>query len=198
MKKVLFIAIFSLSFAVISNAQIGVKAGMNFAKMSGFNLDNEKILTNIHAGVFMDKDIIPLLNLRFGLNYSPKGFKYDVDSENYGQGTFNYIEIPVLAKVKLGPLYALGGFYGAYALNGKFEWTELGEDGSEDVNFSDDEISQLDYGMMFGLGMQIGLGPLHVFGQVDYSYGLKNLNTGDGDDIKNSVIGVSVGVLIGM
>ena len=198
MKKILFVAIFSLSFVVVSNAQIGVRAGMNFAKTDGINLDNEKFLTNFHLGAFMDKDIIPLLKLRFGLNYSPKGFKYDTDDDNNSQTVYNYLEIPILAKIKLGPLYALGGVYGAYALNGQTEGVVAGVNVDGEVDFDVSNISKSDYGMMFGIGMQVGLGPLHVFGQVDYSYGLKNLNEGIGDDIKNNVIGVSVGVLIGM
>ncbi|MBN2757820.1 MAG: PorT family protein, partial [Bacteroidales bacterium] len=122
----------------------------------------------------------------------------ELDADNYMQSTLNYLEIPILAKVKLGPVYALGGVYGAYALNGKNEISVLGITDSQDINFDDSEISKLDYGMTFGLGVQVGLGPVHVFAQADYSFGLKNINTSDGDAAKNNVIGVSVGILLGM
>jgi len=69
---------------------------------------------------------------------------------------------------------------------------------SNDIDFDVDEISRFDYGMKFGLGFQLGLGPIHAFAEIDYSFGLYNLNkVATEDEIKNSVIGVSIGVLLG-
>ncbi|MBN1253100.1 MAG: hypothetical protein JXR51_02465, partial [Bacteroidales bacterium] len=67
MKKIFLLVVFSLSLAALSTAQFGVKAGMNFAKMSGAEIDglDQVSLNNFHAGVFMEKDIIPLINIRF-------------------------------------------------------------------------------------------------------------------------------------
>jgi len=198
MKKTLLLVTLSLLVSMSSMAQFGIKAGMNLAKMSDIDSDNEKFLNNFHFGVFMDKDIVPLLDLRFGLNYSPKGYRVEADDDNYAKATLNYLEIPVLAKVKLGPLYALGGVYGAYALNGKTELAIAGNVDKDDIDFDNSETSKMDFGMMFGLGVQFGLGPVHIFAQGDYSFGLMNLNTGEGDASKNSVVGVSVGVILGM
>ncbi len=198
MKKALLLITLGLLLGFSSKAQIGVKAGMNFAKMSGTNLANttEVSLNSFQFGVFTHKDLIPLLKIRVGLEYAPKGTKYE-DGSSYLQTTFNYLELPVLARVKLGPVYALGGFYGGYALNGKNENNITGIDNS-DVDFDVDELSRWDYGMKFGLGFQLGLGPIHAFVETDYSFGFQNINkTAGGDDIKNSVIGVSVGVLLG-
>ena len=197
MKKTILLVALSLVMGFSAKAQLGIKAGVNFSKMSNVNSSDEKFLYNLQAGVFMDKDIIPLVDLRFGLNFSPKGSRVEVDADNYVRSTISYLEIPVLAKVKLGPVYALGGFYGAYALNGNTELMLVGIETNTEIDFDNAELSKLDFGMTFGLGVQFGIGPLHIFAQTEYSLGMKNLNTVVGDEVKNSVIGVSIGVLLG-
>ncbi|MDF1547825.1 MAG: porin family protein [Bacteroidales bacterium] len=199
MKKIAFIFLAALligNFQAI--AQIGGKIGYNFAKQSGQETPgmSEKSLNNVMFGVFLDKDLIPLLDLRVGLEYSPKGTRFELD-DLYIQGTYSYLEIPVQAKIKLGPVYALGGVYGAYALKGKSENNLLGVVVETDVDFDNAEMKRFDYGMKFGAGFQLGLGPLHAFAQVEYGIGLQNLNKGDGDAIKNNVLTGSVGVILG-
>ncbi len=198
MKKtllVLFIAIFAISYQ--TKAQLGFKLGYNFAKQSGTDAPgmSEKSLNNLILGAFYEKDLIPLLGLRIGAEYSPKGTKFE-GGGFYTQAKINYLEIPIQAKVKLGPVYALGGVYGAYALGGKYESDIPGQEDS-DIKF-DKDYKRLDYGMKFGAGFQTGLGPLHVFAQGEYSFGLADINdSGAGDAIKNSVICVSAGVVLG-
>ncbi len=200
MKKLVIIA---LLFFIIgtdqSHAQLGIKLGYNFAKLGGKDLTqgySEKSLNNFHAGIFFDKDLIPLIDIRVGLDYSPKGFK-EVNGDLYNQVKLNYLELPILAKLKLGPVYGLGGFYGAYAINGENKAHLLGIDITEAVEFDTDKINRFDAGMKFGLGFQIGLGPVHVFAQTEYSFGLMNVSSKDNTDYKNNVFGVAAGVLLG-
>lgn len=189
MKKIilLFVTFFAISF--VSNAQFGIKAGMNFAKMT----DADNTVNNFQAGIFWDKNLIPLLKFRIGLDYSPKGGEYELMGASVSTTNINYMELPVLAKVKLGPVYGLGGFYGAYALNGTT--TALGIE--KDIDFNN--ISRWDAGMKFGLGAQFKLGPAGAFIQGAYSFGFMDLNTtGLGNELKNTgVLSFSVGVLLG-
>jgi hypothetical protein len=187
-----------ISFSI--HAQLGLQIGYNMAKMIGAEVPvgaSEKYLGNISGGAFFEKDIIPFLDIRIGVMYSPKGMRWEVDNDNSLKATLNYIEVPVLAKIKIGPVYALGGAYGAYALNGKSKFTAAGIETKTDIDFDADEIKRFDYGLKFGLGAQAGLGPIHLFAQVEYTFGLQNINDGQGDEMKNSVIGASAGVLIG-
>ncbi len=189
MKKIILLVVAFFAVSFVSKAQFGIKAGMNFAQMSEAN----NTVDNFQAGIFWDKDLIPLLKFRIGLDYSPKGGEYELLSSATASTKINYLELPVLAKVKLGPVYGLGGFYGAYAMNGKTTIGSL----EEDVDF--DYISHWDAGMKFGLGFQLKLGPVGAFVQGGYSFGFVNLNTsGLGEELKNtSVLSFSLGILLG-
>ncbi len=211
MKKLLLVTLVAVfAFSYNANAQIGVKLGYSFArqtehiaKMPGVNLDDyKKSLNSFCAGIFFDKDLAPLLDLRVGLDFAPKGLKLKKDEVDVSS-KINYLEIPILAKVKLGPVYGLGGVYGAYALNGKFSGKLPGFAGKfieidEDLNFDDKGAKRMDYGLKFGAGLQMGLGPLHAFAQVEYSYGLANISQVKDVSTHNSVLAVTVGVLFGM
>ncbi len=235
MKKFLLLTLVALfAFNYQANAQIGVKLGYNFAKQTnetetlsdlkaaGIDLEyNKKTLNSMSFGIFYDKDIIPLLDIRLGLEFSPKGTKtkndkFDAEIKN----KINYLEVPVLAKVKVGPVYALGGFYGAYAMNGKIDSKfkkiddlieKMGGIGevigekvksklkeNKDMNFDDKGTKRMDYGVKFGAGFQMGLGPVHAFAQVEYSYGLANISNIEGINTHNSVLALTVGVILGM
>ncbi len=188
MKKITLLLALITIISVSSFAQFGIKAGMNFAKMT----DADNSINNFQAGVFWDKGFIPLLKFRIGLDYSPKGGSYDVVGVTTTDINMNYLELPVLAKVKLGPVYGLGGFYGAYAMNGTT--TVIGVE--TDVNF--DNVSRWDAGMKFGLGAQFKLGPLGAFIQGGYSFGFVDLDKTGTDEMKNTgVLSFSVGVLLG-
>jgi len=188
MKKITLLLVFITIISIPSFAQFGVKAGMNFAKMT----DLDESLSNFQGGIFWDKDFIPLLDFRVGLDYSPKGGSLS-DANSSIETQLNYLELPVMAKLKLGPVYALGGLYGAYAMSGTYTILNV----EEDLDF--DNVSRWDAGMKFGLGFQLKLGPIGAFIQGGYSFGFVDLNKSSaGGELKNtSVLSVSVGVLLG-
>jgi len=202
-KSIFFIAVI-FTFSLNINAQLGVYLGYNLAKVDGSVAPlpslSEKKLSNLSMGIFFDKDIIPLIDIRLGLMYSPKGSRF-VDGDSYAKTTINYIEIPLQAKLKIGPVYALGGIYGGMALNGKVK--NLYSNGvlivgsDRDLDFKSDDYKKLDYGLKFGAGFQFGIGPVHIFAQGDYSFGLMNIHDAQGAEWKNNVIGVSTGLILG-
>ncbi len=213
MKKFLLVTLVAVfAFSYNANAQIGVKLGYSFARQTGeaakmgtIKLDDyKKSLGSFCAGVFFDKDIAPLIDLRLGLDYAPKGVKFEGDNLDIGDSKINYLEVPVLAKVKLGPVYGLGGVYAAYAMNGKYSLNIPGMLGDKlkkiegDYKFDDNDMKRMDFGLKFGAGLQVGLGPLHAFAQVEYSYGLSDISKVDNVSIHNSVLAITAGILLGM
>ena len=195
--KVLLILAVVLPLSIQAKAQLGVQIGQNFSKIDGNTVANydEKYLTSFSGGVYFDKDLIPLIDLRIGAFYSPKGSHF-ASGDYYNKTILNYIEVPVQAKIKVGPVYALGGAYGAYALNGSFDVLDATSETSVEMDFEADQFRKEDYGLKFGLGFQIGLGPLHIFVQGDYSMGLLDIYNGDAV-YKNKNIGAYAGVSLG-
>ena len=192
----MFIAVFAISSQ--TNAQLGVKLGYNFAKISGADGSgtDEKSVNNVLLGAFFEKDLIPLLDLRVGAEFSPKGIRLEGGGD-FDQIKINYLEIPVQAKLKIGPVYALGGVYGAFALKGENEYEYSGVGGTDEIDFDDWELKKFDYGMKFGGGFQFGFGPLKAYTQAEYSFGLQNISKTDGEEWKNNVFSVSAGVVVG-
>jgi hypothetical protein len=199
-KFTLLIAAFALMFSLQTKAQLGIQVGYNFSKIDGYEWSgaDEKYLPNLCAGLFFEKDLVPFLDLRVGALYSPKGSRY-TQGDLYQKVFLNYIEVPLQVKAKVGPLYALAGGYGGYALNGKvkskYDNGGLVLESDEDIDFDDDQVKRIDFGLKFGAGMQYGIGPLKIFAQGEYSLGLANISDGD-EDYKNKVIGISAGVII--
>ena len=206
--KTLIITLIAIMFTLQSNAQLGVQLGANFAKIDGYTPRiagigvpglSEEYLSNVSGGVYFDKDLIPLVDLRIGVMYSPKGANY-ANEDGFVQTGLNYIEVPIQAKVKAGPIYVLGGAYGAYALSGyeknQIEVGGLLVESNNEINFEESEYRKEDFGLKFGLGVQFGLGPLHIFVQGDYSMGLLDIYNGD-DVYTNKVLGATAGVNIG-
>lgn len=96
-----------VSFGLIHqvNAQIpidfGVKGGVNIATLSSDDdLDSR---TGIHAGLVLDFSL-PLLpiGVESGIYYTQKGAEFTEDGITV-TGKLDYIEVPVLAKISLGP-----------------------------------------------------------------------------------------------
>ena len=203
-KKVIVIAVSFVLLTLTASAQLGVQVGYNFAKVSGIDDGGfeEKSLNSLAGGIFFEKDVIPLIDLRIGVLYSPKGYHYAYGDEFYTKMYLNYVEVPLQAKVKVGPLYALGGFYAAYAVDGsqksRLELTPgFVVTSDEKIDFEDAEINRFDFGAKLGAGVQFGVGPVNVFAQGEYLLGLQNLSTNDdADPMKNRVFGVSAGVII--
>ena len=110
MKKIFILAIALLSTG-IANAQstdkpikFGVKAGANFSniiKDDGNNTFKTDYLVGYHAGITLDIKLLDNLAFTPEALYSTKGYKSTSTVGEFTQKT-NFIEIPILASIKLG------------------------------------------------------------------------------------------------
>jgi hypothetical protein len=226
MKK-FFLIISVILISISLNAQkFGVKLGVNLAGVnSSTTLEDYQTAAfngGLNGGFVFEYMPVKVLGLRTEALFSQKG--YNVESDVTADGTdavintsltLNYIEIPLLLKFKLGPLYLTAGPYLAYALSGKDiatitvdgqklaeeQYADYGTVPSNDVfkdaEFNGDNIQfkRTDAGINLGLGIQLS----KFFVEARYGTGLTNIRSYDGmpsdEYMKNYTISLSAGIL---
>ncbi|MCP2045602.1 porin family protein [Pontibacter sp. HSC-36F09] len=169
MKKLVFIFVFAVATAFSAqaqNASFGVRGGANISNLSGDLRDEDRFENKVgfHAGVMANFGIVDnFFSIQPELLYSVKGFKNE-DSEftllgqnwrREGKVNYNYIDLPVLARIKAGPLYFEAGPQASYLvsvnnetksyLNGQLQNT------SRDEN-SKDGLKEFEVGYAAGIG----------------------------------------------
>lgn len=214
MKK-LSLLIIAVVIAFSVNAQkIGFKVGTNLAGMTIDDLSSAALdLANIDGkmrpgmqlGLVIEKDLIPLIDLRIEALYTQKG-SIQTSTDYAGTGatldvnsTYNYFEVPIMAKVKFGPVYVTAGPYFGYALSGTVSTTLAGVTTDAVMDFATAGINQFDYGVNAGIGAQFGIGPLGAFVEARGGMGMANMyETPTADEfMKNMGLALSVGILLG-
>ncbi len=210
-----------LFFQSAIQAQIGLKAGVNFASLSQSPQENtlgdysSKSILGLQAGIVAEIKLLDFLAIQPEFLFIQKGGKSEYvineDNKTVTSVVYNYVEIPVLAKLKLGNtegeglgFYIVGGPFAGFALNGKGE-TELTILGlttkSEfDIDYSDEnnDEKRIDWGASFGAGISIG----HFFVDARYNLGFNNLldndannNNDDKPYLRTRGIGLTAGFL---
>ena len=194
------VSILALTFASIvalpslaaaqDKAVIGVKGGINIAKVS--TEDDEGISTKTGAvgGLFISKAITSTVGIRGEGLFSQKGAKGEEDGTDL---TFrlNYVDVPVL--LTLSPSSSgdarFSFFTGPqFSFNIKAE-AEAEVDGTTLKQDLDDEIKGTDLGWVLGVGVDKG----RFSADARYTLGLTNIAS-DGDNLKNRVFSVMIGV----
>ncbi|GGG45028.1 porin family protein [Hymenobacter glacieicola] len=106
--KLLLLVALLLTFS--AHAQLGIKAGLNAAVLDGDNLGSTstKYNTYYHAGVFYEADLIGPISIQPELLYSLQGSSFRDAVGNY-DAKLHYLNLPVLAKVTLGPVFVEAG-----------------------------------------------------------------------------------------
>ncbi len=120
MKKIILIGLSVLSFTFIQAQKkfnFGIKGGVNFSNMNNINDNSYKtIKTGINFGLLAEISLSDKFSIQPEILYSTQGVKTDVyliapaypgpgpifgSSTEKGKYIFNYIQIPILAKVYL-------------------------------------------------------------------------------------------------
>jgi hypothetical protein len=183
-----------------ANVQFGLTGGGNMANLTGSDLQNlngtlkDKI--GYVAGVFLAFNMGSVFTFQLEGLYTMKGAteNYTDSGISYVDKLYaNYVEIPLLFKFRIptpliSPFIFVGPSIG-------FKLDEKVTVNGQDTSLTQALFKNLDYGAIFGAGINIG----HHF-QIDvrYSMGLaKVINTVDGDtplDIKNGVWSAMLGI----
>ncbi len=162
-----------------------VQAGAALANLN-FSEDLGKQKTSIlpAGGLGFEIGLAKFLALEVDLSYAPGGCRFEREV-----GTLTYegsaLALSVLFKLRLGPGSTpfLGAGAGVgYVLNSKIKYKYDWGSGEMDLK---DEVSRLQYGLVFSGGYQLALGSMAVSLEVRYQLGLSNM-------IKNPLPGESV------
>jgi hypothetical protein len=191
MKKfsIFLILILAMAFAVTANAQgtvFGIKAGVNFANISGDDTDGLSSLTGFVGGGFVDIPMSPTISIQPEVFYSQKGAKID-DLGTDVSIKLDYIDIPVLFKYTMAgesarPFFLFGPSIGFSASS------KLSADGvSEDL----DNVASTDFGLVFGIG--VNFQKFLIEGR--YALGLSNILDieDDPDSLNNAAFQLMLG-----
>ena len=154
----------------------GVRAGWQMSNFydGGKTSDLSENLSSFYIGVYGEKKLIPLLRLGTGIEYNSTGYKIkDFDDTKYVRHT---IAVPVYLKVKLGPVFALGGAAASFGVANKA--TLLGET----IDLDDEDKTNV-----FNLPVYLGLGVKFLMISIEarYHWGTMDLDKGDNSSITN-------------
>lgn len=201
----------------------GIKGGINFAKLAGDHFEESETDFNpgIVIGLFSERSVNETFSVQWELLYTMKGVSqnysesFSDEFSEYEYSTevdlnFNYIEVPVSFRFKFPtgsgftPSFYAGG---AAAVNVKaeadfkikyyeyyndgiyfYEYTQ-NDSGRDDLN----DVSQLELGLIFGIGINVPLQNGILLFDGRYNHGLTSLvNEGD-SNVYNRVWSLSVG-----
>lgn len=199
MKKLFLFVIVGMFSFVALNAQeelnFGLKAGVNFAKLTGDDVEDADGRTGFHVGLIAEIFMGEKFAIQPELVYSQQGLQTKEEflgEEFETKSKLDYLNIPVMGKYYVGEDLAIefGPQFG-FNVSAKSEFEGGGESDEEDIK---DEIAGFDLGVGGGLSFNMETG---WFAQARYIIGLSNVDDSDEggieDDLTNSVLSLSIG-----
>ena len=158
-----------------SNAEFGVKGGVNFSNMYTEDVDDNNVLTSFNAGLYVKLPITDMIAIQPELLYSRKGAELSYNNL-FATGTakfkLNYIELPVLLKLNLTDNFNIhAGPYLAYLVNAQV--TNENDNGSLDFEntLDNEDFNKFDYGVSGGIGFDFDSFSIGA----RYNYGLQTV-----------------------
>ncbi len=200
-KLMLFAAVAVFGFANIhaqDGIKFGAKAGVNFAKLTGDDLEDADGRTGFHVGGLVEIPISEKFSVQPELVYSQQGLQYKDTFEGFTyeqKWKLDYINIPVMAKFYVADGFAIefGPQFG-FIMNAKSE-SSVG-DNSQEFDIKDD-VAGFDFSAGAGVSYKL---PNGLFFQGRYMFGLSNVDKseeeeGFDDNLTNSVLSFSIGFM---
>jgi hypothetical protein len=177
------VALLAFPRPAAAGAKFGLKGGANIANVNGNwdeALGNWKSTVGFCGGIFIELNFGRILTIQPEALYTVKGA-----DTGTGKLTFDYIEFPILLKVRI-PTGSIHPFIFAGPAFG-FNLKAL-------VNGAKiNDMPKADYSAVLGGGLQLGR-QIHV--DVRYTMGLQKLEIPDIDtiDLKNGVLSATLGL----
>ena len=149
MKKIMLSLL--LIFPCCLFAQIGIKAGLNFANVTNASSINNSSRTGFHAGVFLAPGGKSIMGFRTELLYSKQGYNYKSNT-NTGEVSLDYILMPQLTTISITKYFQLQlGAQMAFLINAKVDSSNGTSTGNASVDKIMDYYNRFDYGFAGGV-----------------------------------------------
>ena len=147
-KKFLVVVVLVLLGPLSSRAAIGLKAGLNFANVTGTSSINPGSRSGYVVGVFFGGPPTGLLSFRTEFLLSRQGYDFGSNTTT-GSVDLNYLLMPVLMGLNLGPIAQIQfGAQVAYLLNAKVAGAITGDPTADKLL---DLFNRFDYGLAGGI-----------------------------------------------
>ncbi len=151
MKKIIFGLL--LIFPCSLFAQIGIKAGINFANVTKVSSINNSSESGFHAGIFLAPPSKGIMGFRTELIFSKQGYNYKT-ATNTGIVNLDYIMLPQYICINITKYFQIQfGGQMAFLINAKVDSTSTGGTGYGSGSQILDLYNKFDYG--YGGGIEI-------------------------------------------
>ncbi|RAK66646.1 porin family protein [Hymenobacter edaphi] len=209
----------ALATAPAAHAQgvrVGFKAGANYSNIAGDVADEDRFENKFgfHGGLLLNADLTGdgFFSIQPELLYSQKGFKnsdfeFNFGSSKYkrtGSVNYNYLDLPILAKINADGLFFELGPQFSYLLNIKDKTkVESSIPGipSYDVTAAQklDDVNRFELGYAAGLGYQADSGPMIGlrYNGAFTDFAKDAYQNGSFKNARNSAFQLYVGYLLG-
>jgi len=178
------LCIFAAGSVTAGGLDFGIKGGINIANIYGDDPEEIDWKTGFAGGIFFDWGITTLFGIQPELLYVQDGSKTEFMEVDW-KLKFNYLQIPVLAKVDLpvgGSLIPVlyAGPYVSLLLDSKLTLETADNDASVDLK---DYTKSYDAGLVFGAALEFGAGPGKMTLEGRYCLGMTEIDDGIGEGI---------------
>jgi len=196
MKKLILYVLLIFPCSLI--AQIGVKAGLNFANVTKASSINNSSRTGWHAGILLAPPSQKIMGFRTELTYSKQGYDYK-SGTNTGTVDLDYIMSSNLTTISITKYFQIQiGGQVAYLLNAKVD-SSASSTGNPQADKIMDLYNRFDYGfaggieihpvsgLLIGARANISLGSLYKDAQSGQMPSFSSI------DLKNNVFQIFAG-----
>ena len=162
----------------------GVRSGWQISNFYNNGDSFGDNLSSFYIGVYGEKDLIPMLRLGLSLEYNSTGATTTLATIE-SKYVRHSIAIPIYLKVKLGPVFALGGVAPSFGVANKLKVAD------ESVDLTDDQkTSVFDTPLFLGLGVEISI----VSIEARYNWGVLDLDKTDNASFTQQYFQIGVAV----
>jgi len=161
----------------------GLKGGVNLASFgSGGAFDNgDRVIspgrrTGLILGAFVAIPVGPSVLIQPEAVFTQKGARYTAGTEAELVYAVDYLEVPLLLKVRLGGGATRGALFGGPAVAFRLNGTVTSRDGEEESSTDVSEMLRtVDWGVVFGGGIDVSAGSGVLTLEGRYTLGLSKL-----------------------